>query len=376
MSLMFNSSSDFEYDWHHEVGQYWAVLGNYYWTGCLWLWCQLRISFHRVSRSVLFLAFPAIMVSGSSGTSDVKGLGVIWWAIRKSRCAPTQNTRRWNDDVDWRRLRLGIDMMHITDQTCPKSLVIDEYEYGEDDPFFFKRVNRFTHSHSGFGWTGNCLSWQASHVHILEQTAMNPPPDPGSSTDSSSTSGTPSQEEVTHGSIQPDVQIQLPSGPGFFQIANQITAFAGASKRRNPSSGSSGPAASARDTKLRRRGDASRSTLETRVETQAPRKEKDELVDTNIVEFLRKGILVIYLCRTSRAHALYRNRWPFIWNLYLSVFYLIHSPCASLSPPHLISCLDLKRHLVNSVFSCKSLNLIPGAVYGLWSQLMLRIQWI
>jgi len=138
MSLMFNSSSDFEYDWHHEVGQYWAVLGNYYWTGCLWLWCQLRISFHRVSRSVLFLAFPAIMVSGSSGTSDVKGLGVIWWAIRKSRCAPTQNTRRWNDDVDWRRLRLGIDMMHITDQTCPKSLVIDEYEYGEDDPFFLK----------------------------------------------------------------------------------------------------------------------------------------------------------------------------------------------------------------------------------------------
>lgn len=140
---------------------------------------------------------------------------------------------------------------------------------------------------------------------------MNSPPDPGSSTDSSSTSGTPSQEEVTHGSIQPDVQIQLPSGPGFFQIANQITAFAGASKRRNPSSGSSGssgPAASARDTKLRRRGDASRSTLETRVETQAPRKEKDELVDTNIVEFLRKGILVIYLCRTSRAHALYRNR--------------------------------------------------------------------
>ena len=124
---------------------------------------------------------------------------------------------------------------------------------------------------------------------------MNSPPDPGSPTDSSSTSGTPSQEEATHGSIQPDVQIQLPSGPGFFQIANQITAFAGASKRRNPSSGSSGPVTSARDTKLRRRGDASRSTLETRVEAQAPRKEKDELVDTNIVEFLRKGILVISL---------------------------------------------------------------------------------
>ena len=44
---------------------------------------------------------------------------------------------------------------------------------------------------------------------------MNSPPDPGSPTDSSSTSGTPSQEEATHGSIQPDVQIQLPSGPGF-----------------------------------------------------------------------------------------------------------------------------------------------------------------
>lgn len=135
-----------------------------------------------------------------------------------------------------------------------------------------------------------------SHVHIvLEQTAMNSPPDPGSPTDSSSTSGTLSQEEVIQGSIQPDVQIQLPSGPGIFQTANQITAFVGASKRRNPSSGSSGPAVPARDTKLRRRGDTGRSTLETRVETQAPRKEKDELVDTNIVEFLRKGILVISL---------------------------------------------------------------------------------
>lgn len=30
-----------------------------------------------VSRSVLFLSFSAIMVSGSSGTSDVRGLGVI-----------------------------------------------------------------------------------------------------------------------------------------------------------------------------------------------------------------------------------------------------------------------------------------------------------
>ncbi|KAF5358417.1 hypothetical protein D9756_001291 [Leucocoprinus leucothites] len=119
---------------------------------------------------------------------------------------------------------------------------------------------------------------------------MSSPPDPGSPTDSTSTSGTPPPEEAVSGNTQPESQSR--SGLGLFQLANQISATfsGGASKRRNPSGGSSSTAAPARDTKLRRRGEASRSTWDTRGEAPPPRKEKDELVDSNLVDFLRKEI--------------------------------------------------------------------------------------
>ncbi|KAJ3576871.1 hypothetical protein NP233_g102 [Leucocoprinus birnbaumii] len=120
---------------------------------------------------------------------------------------------------------------------------------------------------------------------------MNSPPDPGSPTDSTSTSGTPPPEEVAAANTQPESQSRS-GGLGLFQLANQISATfsGGASKRRNPSGGSSSAAAPARDTKLRRRGDASRSTWDTRGEAQpTSRKEKDELVDANYVDYLRKG---------------------------------------------------------------------------------------
>ncbi len=118
---------------------------------------------------------------------------------------------------------------------------------------------------------------------------MNSPLDPGSPTDSTSTSGTPPPEEIINVSAPGDSR----SGLGLFQLANHITAaFTGSSKRRNPSSGTSGAGSSARDTKSRRRGDGSRSTWETR-DPQGTRKEKDELVDANIVDFLRKGTVLI-----------------------------------------------------------------------------------
>ncbi|KXN91397.1 hypothetical protein AN958_00659 [Leucoagaricus sp. SymC.cos] len=115
---------------------------------------------------------------------------------------------------------------------------------------------------------------------------MNSPRDPGSPTDSASTSGTPPPEEAV---TQPE---QRSSGLGIFQLANQITAtFSGSSKRRNPSGGSGNAAAPTRDSKLRKReGATTRSNWEARGEVQAPRKEKDELVDTNVVEYLRKEI--------------------------------------------------------------------------------------
>jgi len=116
---------------------------------------------------------------------------------------------------------------------------------------------------------------------------MNSPLDPGSPTDSASTSGTPPPEEIVTGNNQGDSR----SGLGLFQLANHITAaFTGSSsKRRNPSSGTSGAGSSARDPKLRRRGDGSRSTWETR-DPQGTRKEKEELVDASIVDYLRKEI--------------------------------------------------------------------------------------
>lgn len=122
---------------------------------------------------------------------------------------------------------------------------------------------------------------------------MNSPPDPGSPTDSTSTSGTPPPEEAIPGNVQTESRS---SGLGLFQLANQITAtLSGSSKRRNPSSGPSGTASSARDSKQRRRGDGSRSTWETRGDVQGPRKEKEELVDANIVDYLRKGTITVLL---------------------------------------------------------------------------------
>jgi len=81
-----------------------------------------------------------------------------------------------------------------------------------------------------------------------------------------------------------------------------------------------------------------------------------------------------YLCiAANRAHVLFTQK---LVTLYLK--FLPQRPLSSpfapvrlLSPPHPISCLDLKRHLVNSV-----LPLIPGAVKSTWSQLMPRVQWI
>jgi hypothetical protein len=134
---------------------------------------------------------------------------------------------------------------------------------------------------------------------------MNSPPDPGSPTDSTSTSGTPPPEEISQANAQTESRS---SGLGLFQLANQITAtFSGSSKRRNPSGGSSSTAAPLRDSKLRRKGDASRSTWDARGESQATKKEKDELVDANIVEYLRKGRIKCY-CRSHKLrHFLPRN---------------------------------------------------------------------
>ncbi|RDB22111.1 hypothetical protein Hypma_010731 [Hypsizygus marmoreus] len=118
---------------------------------------------------------------------------------------------------------------------------------------------------------------------------MNSPPDPDSpiSTDSDS----PPPEEIQ---TQPAT-----SSSHFMSLANQITQSfqaGGASKRRLPGGSSFGASSSNRDTKSRRRGDPARlnvgpaggaGTWESKGE--GKREEKD-LVDHNVVEYLRKEI--------------------------------------------------------------------------------------
>lgn len=156
-------------------------------------------------------------------------------------------------------------------------------------------------------------------IHFPSTTAsMNSPPDPGTPTDSASTSDTPPPEEIHSGSAQADSRS---SGLGLFQLANQITAsLSGSAKRRNPSGGSTGATTSTRETKQRRRGgESSRYTMETRGDAMTSRKEKEDLADANIVDYLRKGMLlarpffIVFLPLYHRnRRPLHRNHGPFL----------------------------------------------------------------
>lgn len=119
---------------------------------------------------------------------------------------------------------------------------------------------------------------------------MNSPPDPGSPSPSTPSSGSPPPEEATQ-----------PSNPsGFLNIARDLTqSFAGgASKRRLPGGPSFGASSSNRDPKSRRRGDSARNAGTGGANTAAwdakgeSKREERELVDTHIVEYLRKGKFV------------------------------------------------------------------------------------
>ena len=116
---------------------------------------------------------------------------------------------------------------------------------------------------------------------------MNSPPDPGSpSALSTPSSASPPPEEVN---------FHQTSAQFINNLASQVTsAFTGgnSSKRRLPGGSSFGAASSARDPKSRRRGDSGRNNWEGGKEGGAGRKEKDELIDTNVVDWLRKGALL------------------------------------------------------------------------------------
>lgn len=119
--------------------------------------------------------------------------------------------------------------------------------------------------------------------------AMNSPPDPGSPSPSTPSSGSPPPEEVYPSSV----------GAGSAGYLANLTshigsAFSGSSapKRRLPT-GSSFAAGSSRDPKSRRRGESGRSGNAPwdGVKDSGGKKEKDELIDTALVDYLRKGKL-------------------------------------------------------------------------------------
>ncbi|KAF8197596.1 hypothetical protein BJ912DRAFT_846159 [Pholiota molesta] len=122
---------------------------------------------------------------------------------------------------------------------------------------------------------------------------MNSPPDPGSPSPSTPSSGSPPPEEEAYAAN---------TAGSTNYLANLTThigaAFSGSgssSKRRLPS-GAFGSGGSARDAKTRRRGESGRAgstTWDSGVKdggATGGKKEKDELIDTALVEYLRKEI--------------------------------------------------------------------------------------
>ncbi|KAF9053137.1 hypothetical protein BJ165DRAFT_1445686 [Panaeolus papilionaceus] len=130
---------------------------------------------------------------------------------------------------------------------------------------------------------------------------MNSPPDPGSPSMSTESSGSPPPEEINFSLDAPN---QESSGQGYLSrlaaltpgISRTSEASSGGSKRRLPTGSSFGAGGSSRDAKTRRRGDSSgtgRVNWEggmTREPSGGPRKEKDDLIDSGLVELLRKEI--------------------------------------------------------------------------------------
>jgi len=114
---------------------------------------------------------------------------------------------------------------------------------------------------------------------------MNSPPDPASPSPSTPSSGSPPPEETNY---QP-----YNATSHLLNFASQVSsAFSGSpSKRRLPGGSSFGAASSNRDPKSRRREDSRRLGGGGNWESgkESGKREKEDLVDNNVVEYLRKG---------------------------------------------------------------------------------------
>lgn len=147
-------------------------------------------------------------------------------------------------------------------------------------------------------------------------TIMNSPPEPASPALSTPSSGSPSPEEI-NATYQSSTSTTS-------NLLNLVTStLSPSSKRRLPGSGAFG-GGSSRDAKSRRREDPRRMAVREGTggnwegKESSGRKEKDDLVDAHIVDWLRKGTYNIALrsmsARLMIVSGLYRN-----WRSFLRV---------------------------------------------------------
>ena len=147
-------------------------------------------------------------------------------------------------------------------------------------------------------WLNANLAWHVTPAWYklyttLTGTRMNSPPDPGSPSVSTPSSGSPPPDEINP---------QSSNASRLMDLASHITSsFSSSSKRRLPV-GSSFASSSNRDHKTRRRGDSGRSMGASGGNwdgLKEGKREKDELIDIHIVESLRKGIAITVFSRTG-----------------------------------------------------------------------------
>jgi hypothetical protein len=123
---------------------------------------------------------------------------------------------------------------------------------------------------------------------------MNSPPDPGSPSVSTPSSGSPPPDEVN---TQPSGTSRL------MDLASHITSSLSSSSKRRLPTGSSFGASSNRDHKTRRRGDSGRHPVTGGTSgnwdglKEGKREKEDHLIDNHIVDYLRKGVCQIRVQR-------------------------------------------------------------------------------
>jgi hypothetical protein len=123
---------------------------------------------------------------------------------------------------------------------------------------------------------------------------MNSPPDPGSPSPSTPSSGSPPPDEIQY--TQQHAGASTGAASQLSHITSQISSFIGGgpSKRRLPGGSSYGPASNTRDSKSRRREDPRRAGSGNGWgEGTEVKRDKDELVDIAVVERLKKGESIV-----------------------------------------------------------------------------------